>query len=122
MVAWGGNRKNAGRVSVVERKYCHYYLSAEEDAIEQGFLSAFREMEKELNRELSKELKCKQYEVAEEVYQRILEVRKQIVEEAIGKIGAAQTAIKKEILGNRGNSIDVIIAKKREADKKKRIK
>lgn len=106
MVAWGGNRKNAGRVSVVQRKYCHYYLSAEEDALEQRLTSAFRQVEAELNRELAKEMKCKQYEVAEEVYQRILEVRTQIIEEAIGKIEAAKTGIKEGILQDRKQAAD----------------
>ena len=49
-----------------------YSLSKEENEIELEVTSAFKKVEAQINRDLAKELKCKQYEIADIVYKKIL--------------------------------------------------
>lgn len=95
---WGGNRKGAGRVAVVKRKYCHFYLSQEEEAIDKKVIAAFKNAESQITKELAKELNCKQYEVAESVYNQMLASREKIMAKAIEAIEAEKETIKATIL------------------------
>ena len=119
MVAKGGVRAGAGRVGVIKRKYCHYYLSTEEDKTMRNLVSAIRQVETEITRELSKELKCKQYEIAEEVYQHMLQIEEKIISEAIKKVEAAKKSAKENMLKEQGNSIEILVARIRAAEKKR---
>ena len=100
---WGGNRKGAGRVATIKRNYCHYYLSKEENEIELELTSAFKKVEAEINRELAKELKCKQYEIADIVYQKVLAKRKNLIDQVIEDINNddLRKEIKEEIIQQR---------------------
>jgi len=95
---WGGNRKGAGRVGVVKRKYCHFYLSQEEEAIDKKVIAAFKNAESQITRELAKTLNCKQYEVVESVHNQILAARERIMAKAIEAIEAEIEIIKAAIL------------------------
>lgn len=100
---WGGNRKGAGRVAAVKRTYCHYYLSKEENEIELEVTSAFKKVEAQINRDLAKELKCKQYEIADIVYKKILAHRKTLMDQVIKDINKVDLIkeIKEEIIKER---------------------
>ena len=100
---WGGNRKGAGRVAAVKRTYCHYYLSKEENEIELEVTSAFKKVEAQINRDLAKELKCKQYEIADIVYKKILAHRKALMDQLIKDISNDDLSkkIKEEIIKER---------------------
>lgn len=94
---WGGTRRGAGRVSVIKRKYCHFYLSEEEDRLEQQVIAAFKETEATITKELAKELGVRQYEVAERVYNKMIAVREKIINEAIAKLETERDKVKAEL-------------------------
>lgn len=95
---WGGSREGAGRVSVIERKNYYFRLSEAEYAIDQQVFSAWKQVETELNRELAKELKCKQYQVAEDVYNQVLSAREKIMSAAVAAVMAEKDKIKDTLL------------------------
>ena len=57
--------------------------SKEENEIELEVTSAFKKVEAQINRDLAKELKCKQYEIADIVYKKILAHRKTLMDQVI---------------------------------------
>lgn len=101
---WGGTREGAGRVSVIERKYRHFYLSLEEEKIDRQIVDAFKATEAELKRTLAKQLKCRQYEVEERVYKKLLALRETLAATSLEMIAAEKDAILQALLNEKQSS------------------